>query len=107
MSYCNPLESKTGVRKMPGDSPSAWGPHSGTKSPSTPPFFLLVFALAVPFWIIGVVIDFQPLPALPIAATMFVCPALAALILSYRERGRTGVAALLSRSFDGGQVPKR
>ena len=53
------------------------------------------------------VVDAQPLPGLPIAAAMFVCPALAALILTYRERGRTGVAALLCRSFDGGQIPKR
>jgi membrane protease YdiL (CAAX protease family) len=92
---------------MPEKSPSAWGPYSGTKSPSVLPFFLLVFALAVPFWIIGMVVDVQPLPGLPIAAAMFVCPALAALILTYRDRGRMGVAALLCRSFDGGRIPKR
>jgi len=92
---------------VPGESPSAWGPYSVAKSPSVLPFFLLVFALAVPFWLVGMVVDVQLLPGLPIAAAMFVCPALAAWILTYRERGKTGVAALLGRSFDGGQIPKR
>ena len=36
-----------------------------------------------------------------------VCPTLAALILTYRERGTMGIAALLTRSFDGGQFSKR
>jgi membrane protease YdiL (CAAX protease family) len=92
---------------MPGESPGPRGPPSETKAPSALPFFLLVFALAVPFWLVGMAIDVQPLPGLPIAAAMFVCPALAALILTYRERGRTGVVAFLARSFDGGQIPKR
>jgi membrane protease YdiL (CAAX protease family) len=91
---------------MPGASPTARGVDSGTQSPSPLPFFLLVFALAVPFWTLGMVVDVQPMPGLPIAATMFVCPAVAALILAYRERRTTGAAALLRRSFDGGQIPK-
>ncbi len=107
MSGRNNLEPKTGARQMPGESSNASDPQSGIKSPSALPFFLLVFVLALPFLIVGTVIDIQPLPGLPIAAAMFVCPALAALILSYRERGRTGVAALLSRSLDGGPIPKR
>ena len=53
------------------------------------------------------VVDVQPLPGLPIAAAMFVCPALAALILTYRDRGSMGVTALLRRSFDGRRMPKR
>ena len=107
MSYCYPLEPKTGARQMPGESPGPRGPPSETRAPSALPFFILVFAIAVPFWIIGMVVDVQPLPGLPIAAAMFVCPALAALILTYRERGRTGVVAFLRRSFDGGNIPKR
>jgi hypothetical protein len=66
----------------------------------------LVFGLSVPFWAIGAVIDFRPMPGLPIAAVAFVCPAAAALILTYRERRTAGVVALLKRLIDGGRIPK-
>ena len=74
---------------------------------SPAPFFLMVFVLAVPFWVIGLYVDVQPLPGLPIAAGMFVCPALAALFLTYRERGTSGMVALLTRVFDGAQIRLR
>ena len=63
-------------------------------------FFLLVYALAVPFWLIGAASNVELLPRLPIAALMAVCPLMAALILVYRENGTEGVGALLRRSFD-------
>ncbi|MFI4974709.1 MAG: CPBP family intramembrane glutamic endopeptidase [Caulobacterales bacterium] len=63
-------------------------------------FFLVVFALAVPFWVLGAEWDIQLLPGLPIAALMFVCPALAAVILSWREHGAAGVSAQLKRALD-------
>jgi uncharacterized protein len=54
--------------------------------PSSPlTFFLLVFALSVPFWLISVVTELE---------------LLAALILVYRENKTAGVTALLKRSFD-------
>lgn len=90
---------------MPGPSPTARGTNSAVQLQSPLPFFLLVFALAIPFWAIGMVVDLQPLPGLPIAAATFVCPAVAAVILTYRERGTVGVAALLRRPFDGAQIP--
>jgi hypothetical protein len=67
-------------------------------------FFALVFALSLPFWLAGAVAD-RWLPAglalnLPFAALMFVCPALAASILVYRESGWAGVKPLLTRAFD-------
>jgi membrane protease YdiL (CAAX protease family) len=91
---------------MPGASPTAGGIHSRAGPQSSLPFFLLVFALSVPFWAIGAVIDFQPMPGLPIAALTFVCPAVAALILTYRERRTAGVVALLRRLIDGGRIPR-
>jgi membrane protease YdiL (CAAX protease family) len=63
-------------------------------------FFLLVFALSVPFWILGAVTDMQLMPGLSISALMTFCPMAAALILRYRERGSAGATDLLRRSFD-------
>jgi len=63
-------------------------------------FFLLVFALAIPYLAIGAVTAVQILPGLPVAALMAVCPAIAALILVHREDGAGGAKALLKRAFD-------
>jgi uncharacterized protein len=71
---------------------------SGSGSPLA--FFLLTFALAIPFWALGGAIGIQLLPGLPLAALMFVCPGLAALMLVGRERGYAGVRALLARALD-------
>jgi membrane protease YdiL (CAAX protease family) len=71
-----------------------------SRSRSLLTFFLLTFALAVPFWVLGGVIGAELLPGLPGAALMFVCPALAALILVYRESGSESAKALLKRALD-------
>lgn len=55
-------------------------------------FFVLVFALSVPIWLV------QP-GDWPISATV-VTPLAAALILIYREEGGSGVRLLLKRVFD-------
>ncbi len=67
-------------------------------------FFGLVFALTIPFWILGGLTARQLLPALPISALSFLCPAIAAAILIYRGNGWSGVTALLKRSFDVGRI---
>jgi membrane protease YdiL (CAAX protease family) len=63
-------------------------------------FFLLVFALSIPFWLVGAATGLQLLPGLPVAALMFICPAAAALICVYKESKAAGVTQLLKRSFD-------
>jgi CAAX protease family protein len=63
-------------------------------------FFLLVFALSVPFWIVGGATGADLGPGVPLAALMAICPGLAALILSYRREGRAGVLRLVRRSLD-------
>jgi hypothetical protein len=70
-------------------------------SPSRSPlrFFLLVFALAAPFYLIGVT-GIQLSADLPVSALGFVVPVTAAAMLVYRESGAAGVAALLRRSLD-------
>jgi uncharacterized protein len=63
-------------------------------------FFSLTFVLAVPFWAFGGLNASQLLPGLPMAALMFVCPGLAAILLAGRAQGSTGVRALFTRATD-------
>jgi CAAX protease family protein len=78
----------------------AAGGRSRTVKDSRLGFFLLAFVLAIPFWLLGATTGLELLPGLPVAALMVVCPVTAAAILTYREKGGVGVAALLKRSFD-------
>jgi membrane protease YdiL (CAAX protease family) len=73
---------------------------AGQKSPLS--YFVLVFALSIPFWLIGALSEQGlPLPMnLPLSALGFVCPLLAALILVSRENGLHGTGQLLARVFD-------
>jgi membrane protease YdiL (CAAX protease family) len=77
------------------------GMNTGT-SISKPPFlfFPLVFALSIPFWLIGALTGFQLLPGLPVSSLMTFCPLLAASILVYTENKTAGVVTLLKRAFD-------
>jgi uncharacterized protein len=63
-------------------------------------FFILVFALTIPFWMLGAVTDLKLLPGLPVAALSTFCPMLAALILVYREKRASGAKLLLKRVLD-------
>jgi uncharacterized protein len=65
-------------------------------------FFVLVFALSLPFWLLGPLAEhFIRLPFhLPVSALQFVCPLIAASILVYREEKLGGIKRLLKRAFD-------
>ena len=67
-------------------------------------FFPLLLALSLPFWSLGAVSGARLAPALPVSALMFVCPAAAAMCLTYRAHGRAGVAAQLRRALDAGRI---
>lgn len=67
-------------------------------------FFALVFALSLPFWLLGGLLGGQILPGLPASAVMVICPALAAMILTWREDGADAVGALLRRAVDVGRL---
>jgi uncharacterized protein len=70
------------------------------RSPLT--FSVLVFALSVPFWLLGALAK-QPkgLPMnLPVSSLMAVCPLIAACMLVYREEKLGGIKKLLKRVFD-------
>ena len=74
--------------------------HAGASQEKLPlDYFVLVFALAVPFYLFGG--GKLPLPInLPIAALATFVPALAAAIVSYRHQGAQGVRALLRKAWD-------
>ena len=65
-----------------------------------PVFFLLVFALSVPFWLIGGTTDGQLMPGLSVSALASFSPMLGALILVCVDKGAAGARALLKRAFD-------
>ena len=67
-------------------------------------FFGLTFALTIPFWIIGRASDNELMPGLPSAALAVICPAAAALILSWRLTGVAGARALAIRTINLGRV---
>jgi len=50
------------------------------RSPLT--FFVLVFALSLPFWLAAALTSFELLPALPVTSLVVVCPVTAAAILA-------------------------
>ena len=66
-------------------------------------YFLLVFALSIPFWILGFVSPDTtktfPL-GLPISALMTFCPLIAAAILVYKKQKIEGVKQLIKQVFD-------
>lgn len=72
-------------------------------------FFLLVFVLTTPFWLLSTVIKVgglpDNLPVTDIGATLV--PLIAAVILTYREEGFAGVKRLLKRTFDFGRIKQK
>ncbi|HLO29857.1 MAG TPA: CPBP family glutamic-type intramembrane protease [Anaerolineales bacterium] len=63
-------------------------------------FVLLLFGLSIPLWVIGAIYDVQLFPGFKLFQLPLAMPAVAALILIYRQSGRDGVVALLKRTYD-------
>jgi membrane protease YdiL (CAAX protease family) len=63
-------------------------------------FVLLLFGLSIPPLVIGAIYDVQLYPGFKLFQLPLAMPAVAALILIYRESGRDGIAALLKRTYD-------
>lgn len=73
-------------------------------------FFLLVFVISIPFWLIGVLTGHLPkeIPiSLPISSLMAFSPLIAALILTHREDKSNGMKNLLKRIFDYNRIKKK
>lgn len=67
-------------------------------------FFLLVFVLAIPLWLVGALYPLELLPGLPLSSLAVFCPVIAASILVYREGTTSGVADLLKRALGYGRA---
>ena len=78
--------------------PSSTALASPRRSPLA--FCVLVFALSLPLWLIGWVAGVELFPGLPLAALMVVCPAVAALILVYRETSVAAAVAFAKHALD-------
>jgi membrane protease YdiL (CAAX protease family) len=81
--------------------------RSSRKSPLA--FFLLVFALSIPFWVAGAMVRQRlPLPMnLPVSSLSVFCPFIAALILVRRQDGPGGIKRLLRRVFDYKRIKRK
>ncbi|MEO6723718.1 MAG: type II CAAX endopeptidase family protein [Blastocatellia bacterium] len=72
-------------------------------------FFVLVYAMSTPFWILSTFIAKSWLPDnIPVSDIGAVLtPTIAAMILRYRENGVSGVWMLLKRTFDFSKIKHR
>ena len=82
---------------------------SNTENHSPLKFFLIVFALSFPLWIIETMIDVKrsalDFSIIDILAAF--TPLVAASILVYREEGRSGIKKLFKRIFDFARIKKK
>lgn len=68
-------------------------------------YYTLLFALSVPFWLLGAMVGRLALPInLPIAALMAALPALVTLWLSWRDGGWSRVFELIARIVDFARI---
>ena len=72
-------------------------------------FFLLVFGLSIPLWIMEILVDVKrfPLDFSIIDILAAFTPLIAASILVYREEGRVGINKLFKRIFDYSRITKK
>ena len=70
-------------------------------------FFLLLFGLCVPVWVLGAIFDVQLFPGFKLFQAGLAMPMIAALILTTCEQGSAGIVALLRRTIDVGRIKPR
>lgn len=106
-----PMPKQRTARRGPPTSQAARGEHSleagGSEARSPLKFVVLVFALSLPFWLLGAATGVQLAPGLPVSSLMAFCPMMAATILVFDQNKTEGVTALLKRSFDFARIKNR
>jgi len=70
-------------------------------------FVLLLFGLSIPLWVIGAKYDVQLFPGFKLFQLPLAMPAVAALILIFKESGKGGVVTLLKRTYDFRNIKPR
>jgi len=76
--------------------------------PSPLTFFLLVYGLSIPLWILGTRIDIKGPLSFPITDMLAAfTPLIAASLLVYKEDGRIGIKKLFRRIFDTDRITKK
>jgi len=63
-------------------------------------YFLLLFGLCLPVWVIGAIFDIELFPGFKLFQAGLAMPMIASLLLTYRERRWSGITALLRRTYD-------
>ena len=92
------MKLRTARPGLPASESAAEPDAFGNGSPLA--FFVLVFGLSLPFWLMAAATDLQLMPGLPVSVLMAFCPMAGALVLVYRENKAAGVTELLARSLD-------
>ncbi|RKV83233.1 MAG: CPBP family intramembrane metalloprotease, partial [Neisseria sp.] len=87
------------MQKLPSEKPTAGYSHPWQ-------YFLLVYALSAPFWLLSLFLKHSPLPDnLPLTDIgAALTPTVAAALLRYREGGMAAVRSLFGRVFDYGRI---
>jgi hypothetical protein len=69
-----------------------------------PTFYALVYALTVPFYALSLASGLELLPKLPVSALSVICPAAAALLVTWRLEGAEAARALARRAWDARRI---
>src|SRR5581483_1644191 len=70
-------------------------------------YFLVLFGLCLPVWVLGAMFDIQLFKGFKLFQAGLAMPMIAALLVTYRQRGKAGLAALLRRTYDAGKIKPR
>jgi len=70
-------------------------------------YILLLFGLCIPIWAFGGTVDVQLFPGFKLFQAGLAMPMIASLLLTHHDRGWSGAAALLRRTYDVASIKPR
>lgn len=63
-------------------------------------FVILLFGLSIPLWVLGAMYNIELFPGFKLFQLPLAMPMVAGFILTYSEKGRNGLLAMIKRSWD-------